>query len=159
MGSGTTRGSRALAPHPRNKTNAELKALADKGGVAGIYFMPYLTPGRQQMAADIVAHIEHAVNVMGEDHVGIGTDGGATAIDDMPAFLDEFRRNNEERRKAGIAAPNEDDNIITTPPDLMGPGQFEKLTTMLHQRGHSEERIEKILGGNFMRLFGEVWGE
>ena len=154
----THTGCAALAPHPRNKTDAELKALADKGGVAGIYFMPYLTPGRQQMAADIVAHIEHAVNVMGEDHVGIGTDGGATAIDDMPAFLEEFRRNNEERRKAGIAAPNEDDNIITTPPDLMGPAQFEKLSGMLSARGHSGARIEKILGGNFLRLFEEVWG-
>jgi membrane dipeptidase len=154
----THTGCAALAPHPRNRGDAELKALADKGGVAGIYFMPYLTPGRQQMAADIVAHIEHAIDVCGEDHVGIGTDGGATAIDDMPAFLEEFRKSNEERRKAGIAAPNEDDNIITTPPDLMGPAQFEKLGQMLSARGHSEARVEKILGGNFMRLFGDVWG-
>ncbi len=154
----THTGCAALAPHPRNKTDAELKALADKGGVAGIYFMPYLTPGRQQMAADIVAHIEHAIDVCGEDHVGIGTDGGATAIDDMPAFLEAFAKSNEERRKAGIAAPNEDDNIITTPPDLMGPTQFEKLSMMLSARGASEARIEKILGGNFLRLFGEVWG-
>lgn len=154
----THTGCAALSPHPRNKTDAELKALSDKGGVAGIYFMPYLTPGRQQMAADIVAHIEHAVNVMGEDHVGIGTDGGATAIDDMPAFLKAFAKSNEERRKAGIAAPNEDDNIITTPPDLMGPTQFEKLGGMLSARGHSDARIEKIWGGNFLRLFEEVWG-
>jgi len=154
----THTGCAALAPHPRNRGDVELKALADKGGVAGIYFMPYLTPGRQQMAADIVAHIEHAVNVMGEDHVGVGTDGGATAIDDMPAFLELFRKSNEERRKAGIAAPNEDDAIITTPPDLMGPTQFEKLAGMLSARGHSDARIEKILGGNFLRLFEEVWG-
>jgi membrane dipeptidase len=154
----THTGCAALAPHPRNRGDAELKALSEKGGVAGIYFMPYLTPGRQQMAADIVAHIEHAVNVMGEDHVGIGTDGGATAIDDMRAFLELFRKNNEERRKAGIAAPNEDDSIITTPPDLMGPTQFEKLAGLLSARGHKEARIEKILGGNFLRLFGEVWG-
>ena len=110
------------------------------------------------MAADIVAHIEHAVNVMGEDHVGLGTDGGVTAIDDMDAFLKEFRRSNEERRKAGIAAPNEDDNIITTPPDLMGPTQFEQLAGMLSARGFKEARIEKILGGNFLRSFEEVWG-
>ncbi|OFX04124.1 MAG: peptidase M19 [Alphaproteobacteria bacterium RIFCSPHIGHO2_12_FULL_63_12] len=154
----THTGCAALAPHPRNKTDAELKALADKGGVAGIYFMPYLTPGRQQMAADIVAHIEHAVNVMGEDHVGIGTDGGATAIDDMPVFMEAFRKSNEDRRKAGIAAPNEDDNIITTPPDLMGPEQFEKLAGLLSARGYKQARIEKIMSGNFLRLFGEVWG-
>lgn len=154
----THTGCAALAPHPRNRGDAELKALADKGGVAGIYFMPFLTPGRQHMAADIVAHIEHAVNVMGEDHVGLGTDGGATAIDDMPAYLEAFRKSNEERRKLGVAAPNEDDDIILTPPDLMGPTQFEKLAGLLSARGHKEPRIEKILGGNFLRLFGEVWG-
>lgn len=154
----THTGCAALAPHPRNRGDVELKALADQGGVAGVYFMPFLTPGRQHMAADIVAHIEHAVNVMGEDHVGIGTDGGVTAIDDMPAYLEVFRKSNEERRKAGIAAPNEDDNIILTPPDLMGPTQFEKLAGMLSARGASDARIEKILGGNFLRLFEEVWG-
>lgn len=154
----THTGCAALAPHPRNRGDAELRALADKGGVAGIYFMPFLTPGRQHMAADIVAHIEHAVNAMGEDHVGIGTDGGATAIDDMPAYLEAFRKSNEERRRLGVAAPNEDDNIILTPPDLMGPTQFEKLAGLLSARGHKEARIEKILGGNFLRLFGEVWG-
>lgn len=154
----THTGCAALAAHPRNKTDAELKALSEKGGVAGIYFMPFLTPGRQQMAADIADHIVHAVNVMGEDHVGIGTDGSVTAIDDMPAFLEAYRKNNEERRKAGIAAPNEDDNIITTPPDLMGAGQFEKLSGILSARGWKSARIEKILSGNFLRLFGEVWG-
>ncbi|MEK7265593.1 MAG: membrane dipeptidase [Pseudomonadota bacterium] len=154
----THTGCAALAAHPRNKKDAELKALADSGGVAGIYFMPYLTPGRQQLAADVVDHIEHAVNVCGEDHVGIGTDGMTSGIDDMPKYMEAFRKNTEERKALGIAAPNEDPNIITTTPDLMGPTQFEKLAGMLAARGHKEARIDKILGGNFLRLFGEVWG-
>ncbi|MEZ5917500.1 MAG: membrane dipeptidase [Parvularculaceae bacterium] len=69
----------------RNKTDAELRARRQGRG-DGRLLMPYLTPGRQHTAADIVAHIEHASNVCGEDHVGIGTDGMATAIDDMPGF-------------------------------------------------------------------------
>ena len=154
----THTGCAALAAHPRNKTDAELKALADSGGVAGIYFMPFLTPGHQQLAADVVDHIEHAVNVMGEDHVGIGTDGATSGIDDMPKYMEAFRKNTEERKALGIAAPNEDPNIITTTPDLMGPTQFEKLAGLLSARGHKEARIDKILGGNFLRLFGEVWG-
>lgn len=154
----THTGCAALAAHPRNKTDAELKALADSGGVAGIYFMPYLTPGRQQLAADVAAHIDHAVNVCGEDHVGIGTDGSTTGIDDMPKYMEAFRKNTEERKALGIAAPNEDPNIITTTPDLMGPTQFEKLSGLLAARGFSQARIDKVLGGNFLRLFGEVWG-
>ncbi len=153
----THTGCAALAPHPRNRGDAELRAMAEKGGVMGVYFMPYLTPGRQQMAADIVAHIEHAVNVCGEDHVGLGTDGGTTGVDNMPAFLEEHRRDIENRARLGVGAPNEQADIITIPPDLMGPSQFEKLADMLRARGHSSSRIEKIMGGNFLRLFEEVW--
>jgi len=154
----THAGCASLAPHPRNKTDAEPKALADKGGVMGVYFMPYLSPGRQHMAADILAHIEHAVNVCGEDHVGVGTDGGVTAIDNMPAYLEGHRKDVENRKRLGVGAPNEDPDIILVPPDLMGPTQFEVLASMLAARGHKEARIEKILSGNFLRLFGEVWG-
>ncbi len=154
----THTGCAALADHPRNKTDAELRALADKGGVMGVYFMPYLTPGRQHTAADIVAHIEHAINVCGEDHVGIGTDGMATAIDDMPGFLKAHREDIARRKELGVGAPNEDPDIITIPPDLMGPTQFERLADMLSANGHSDARIEKVMSGNFMRLFSEVWG-
>jgi membrane dipeptidase len=154
----THTGCAALAPHPRNRGDAELRALAGKGGVAGIYFMPYLSPGRQHRAADVVAHIEHAVNVMGEDHVGVGNDGFVTQIDNMPEFLKTHREDVENRKKLGVGAPGESPDIITVPPDLMGPTQFEKLAAMLSARGHKEARIEKILGANFLRLFDEVWG-
>lgn len=153
----THTGCAALAPHPRNRGDAELRALADKGGVMGVYFMPYLTPGRQHMAADIVAHIEHAVNVCGEDHVGLGTDGSVTAIDDMPGFLEAHRKDIENRARLGVGAPNETADIITVPPDMMGPTQYERLADMLAAGGYPSGRIEKILGGNFLRLFEEVW--
>lgn len=154
----THTGCAALAPHPRNKTDAEMKAVSDGGGVVGVYFMPYLTPGRQHLAADIVAHIDHALDVCGEDHVGIGTDNLLTAIDDMPGYRKFHREDTENRKKLGVSAPNEDPDIITAPPDLLGPTQFDVLAAMLGARGHKEARIEKVLGGNFLRLFGEVWG-
>jgi membrane dipeptidase len=69
-------GCRALADLPRNTDDATLRSLAKRGGVAGIIFWPYLRKDTQPMAIDVVRHIEHAVNVCGEDHVGIGTDAG-----------------------------------------------------------------------------------
>lgn len=153
----THTGCAALAAHPRNRGDAELRALAEKGGVAGIYWMPYLTPGRQHRAADIVAHIEHAVNVMGEDHVGVGADGTTTRIDDMDGFVKAHREDIENRKRLGVGAPNESPDIITIPPDLMGPTQYEQLAAMLSAKGWKDARIEKILGLNFLRLFGEVW--
>ena len=56
--------------------------MADKGGVVGIYFMPFLGDNGTPWATEamVLDHIDHALNVCGEDHVGIGTDGPARAL-------------------------------------------------------------------------------
>ena len=72
-------GCRALNDLPRNKTDEELRLVASAGGFVGIYFMPFLNPAGHAMAQDVVANLDHAINVCGEDHVGIGTDGTVTA--------------------------------------------------------------------------------
>jgi membrane dipeptidase len=135
-----------------------LKALADKGGVAGIYFMPYLRVKGQQTAADVIAHLEHAVQVMGEDHVGLGTDGSISGVDLTPEYRKKYAEANALRKSSGIAAPNENDDVFTFAPDLNTPRRFETLADMLLSRGWSTTRVEKILGANFARLFSEVWG-
>lgn len=154
----THTGCAALTVLPRNKTDAELKALADKGGVAGIYLMPFLRKQGQPMAADVVAHIEHAVNVCGEDHVGIGSDGSISPV----PFDDEFRRKFAaevaERKRLGIGAAGETADVYTFIPDLNRADRFALIGGILKQRGHSDARIGKILGGNFQRLFATVWG-
>ena len=63
----THTGCRAVADHPRNKSDAELRLLADQGGVVGLYFMPYLRLSGQPLAADLIAHLEHALDVCGEE--------------------------------------------------------------------------------------------
>lgn len=151
-------GCRALADLPRNKTDQELRLVADKGGFVGIYFMPFLAVGRQPMAADLVAHIEHAINICGEDQVGIGTDGTVSKIDDMPGYMKALEQEVMERRASGISAPGERPDIVPFLPDLTGKDKFWKLADLLAKRGHSSGRIEKILGTNFLRVAGGVWG-
>lgn len=153
----THTGCRALADHPRNKSDAELRLLADRGGVVGLYFMPYLRLAGQPRAADLIAHLEHAVQVCGEDHVGLGTDGGSTAVDDMAAYRRMLAAETELRRSLGIAAPGESADISLFLPDLCGPGQFAELARLLAARGHVASRIDKILGGNFRRLMQQAW--
>jgi membrane dipeptidase len=153
----THTGCAALADLPRNKTDEELRRLADKGGVAGIYLMPFLRTQGQPMAADVVRHIEHAVQVCGEDHVGIGTDGGISPIQLTPEYIERFRRNVQDRRRLGISAPGESEDVYTFVPDLNTPRRFELLGRHLLDRGHSAARVDKILGGNFARLFRETW--
>ena len=70
----THSGCAAIADLPRNKTDEQLRRLADKGGVVGIYLMPFFRTSRQLTAAAFVRHVEHAGRVCGEDYVGVGSD-------------------------------------------------------------------------------------
>ncbi|MGE5346738.1 MAG: dipeptidase [Acidithiobacillales bacterium] len=154
----THTGCAAIADHPRNKTDEELRLLAKNGGVAGIYFMPYLRTSGQPMAVDVLRHLEHALDVAGEDHVGIGTDGTISAVELTPKYLEEFRKELAARRKAGIGAPGEIEDVYTFVPDLNTPRRLETLAGLLLARGHTASRVEKLLGGNFARLLRDVWG-
>jgi membrane dipeptidase len=153
----THTGCRALSDVPRNKRDEELRALADRGGVVGIYFMPFLRTKGQPMAQDVVAHLEHAIKVCGEDHVGIGTDGPISPTALTPEYVKEHREEHKRRVQAGIAAPGESDDAYLFVPDLNTVRRLETLGSLLLDRGHPEKRVLKILGGNFARLMREVW--
>jgi membrane dipeptidase len=150
-------GCRALADLPRNVADAELRALADKGGVAGIIFWPYLRVDTQPMAIDVIRHLEHAIKVCGEDHVGIGTDSDVTPVKRTP----EWERANREwvhgAKEEGTFTATRPDDLYSFIPDLNVANRFEVLAALLSARGHSDARIEKILGGNFARVMREVW--
>lgn len=151
-------GCRAVCDLPRNKTDAELRGVAEKGGFVGVYFMPYLNLTGHARADDVVAHIEHAVKVCGEDHVGIGTDGDATGIDDLDSYSAHLAKEVADRAKAGIGAKGEKSDTFPFIVDLRGPDQFRKLVGLLEKRGHTSARVEKIMGRNFLRFAQEVWG-
>lgn len=151
-------GCAAIAPLPRNKTDAELELLADRGGVVGIYLMPFLRSQGQPTAEDLVRHIEHAVGVCGEDHVGIGTDGSISPVKFDAAFRKKFAEEVAERRARGISAPGERPDVYTFLPDLNSADRFAQIAALLAKRGFTDARVAKILGANFARLFETVWG-
>ena len=150
-------GCRALHDNPRNQWDAELKACADKGGVIGIYWMPFLVAGSKPTAADLVLHMSHVKNVCGEDHVAIGTDGilYATMIDDkaradQKAFFDS-------RTAKGIAAPGEGADIFNIVAEWDSHLRYHRLADGLADNGWSAAAIEKALGGNLVRLYRDIW--
>ena len=151
-------GCRALCDLPRNKTDAELRGVAERGGFVGVYFMPFLNPSGHATAEDVVAHIEHAVRVCGEDHVGIGTDGDVTAIDDLKAYQAHLAEEVAGRAQAGIGAAGERSDTYPFVVDLRGVDQFRKLSGLLKGRGFSQRRIDKIMGLNFVAYAREIWG-
>jgi membrane dipeptidase len=151
-------GARALADHPRNVSDAAIRAVADKGGVVGVYFMPYLVPSQHPAGADVIAHVEHVARVAGEDHVGIGTDNGP-----LPTVLDaatkaKLDENQRMRIKLGIAAPGEAIGVYPWVEDYNSVDRYRRLANDLQKRGWSVTRLEKLFGANFLRVYGEAWG-
>jgi membrane dipeptidase len=151
-------GCRALADLPRNVADAELRAMADRGGAIGIIFWPYLRVDTQPMAIDLIRHIEHAIKVCGEDHVGIGTDTGVSPMERTPRFEKENRAMIADMVESGIFEKGRPPDLYTFIPDLNVANRYEVLGSMLSARGHPDARIAKILGGNFARVMREVWG-
>jgi len=116
-----------------------------------------LTYNTRNLVGDLFDHLEHAIQVCGEDHVGIGSDLSITPIDGSEEYWSKHREFVARRIEAGIAAPNEDSDILFTVQDLNSSRRMERIADGLSSRGHGDQRIEKILGGNWLRLFREVW--
>jgi membrane dipeptidase len=148
---------RSLVDLPRNTFDAEMKALADKGGVFGIYLMPFLRLQGQPGKGDLIRHIEHAAKVCGEDHIGLGTDGPLFGYELNDETRKRHREFFEDRRKKGIAAPGEAADVLNLVEGYNDAGRYATLAADLKARGWSQARIDKLLGGNFVRLWSEVW--
>ncbi len=153
----THAGCAAIYAHPRNKSDALLRAVANKGGVVGIFDLPYLTPSPKQPALDdYMAHMTHALNVCGEDHVGIGSDSALAAWDTSPAAMAAFQKDEADRKKAGVAAPGED----ARPMYVLGmntPRRSEVIADALLKRGYKARAVEKVLGLNFTDALERIW--
>jgi membrane dipeptidase len=153
----THSGCRTLVDLPRNTWDREMRALADKGGVFGVYLMPFLRPKGQAAREDLLRHLDHALKVCGEDHVGIGTDGPIAGIPNDEAARKAQREFYERRAKAGIAAPGEGPDILNMVEGYNDSSRYDRIAADLKARGWSAAQVDKLLGGNWMRLFGEVW--
>ena len=96
-----------------------MQAIAEKGGVLGLIWI--LHPGIDEVVRDI----ETALEVMGPNHIGLGSD--LYGLELAPRGLEDISK-------------------------------IKALTRALLERGHSDEMILKFLGGNYLRVFEQVWG-
>lgn len=143
--------------HPRNKSDAVLRAVAESGGVVGLYGLSYISAGpAQQSLDDYMAHMLHALSVCGEDHVGIGSDAILTPFDTSPESMAEWDASIAARKAAGVSAPGEGRPPFVT--GLNRADRAEVIARALLDRGQPVRVIEKVLGANFQRLFAETWG-
>jgi len=158
----THTGCRDLVDNQRNLHDDQMREIANNGGVVGIYLIAYLRSGIGQPALnarreDLIAHLEHAVNVCGEEHVGIGTDGSVSTLLIDDRALAKQKRRFEERERQGVAAAGEGPDVFNYVEGYNSPRRLFTLAEDLSHRGWSSTKIEKLIGGNFVRLFSAAW--
>ncbi|MDQ7734759.1 dipeptidase [Halomonas sp. SpR1] len=139
-----------LKEHPRNKSDQELKFIADHGGFVGVtMFAPFLKKGIDSTIEDYCEAIEYVMNIVGEDAIGIGTD--FTQGHDQEFF--EWLTHDK-----GYARRLTDFGKIINPKGIRTIGEFPNLTEALLKRGMSESQVRKIMGENWVRVLKDVWG-
>ena len=114
---------RSLCDHPRNLTDEQMRALAKAGGVMQVtLYSGFLRRDGEATILDAMQHLDHAIRVMGIDHVGLGTDFDGDG---------------------GVRGPADSSEMLN-------------FTRMLLAQRYSECDIEKIWGGNFLRVMTQV---
>ena len=143
----------AVSPHDRAKSDSELRALAGTGGVIGVVAVPFfLSTGRDVTIDAMLDHIDYVANLVGWQHVAIGTDwplqmtrGALSRIGEMEGqygFRPEHR--------------------VSWTTNLIGFDDyrdFPNITRGLVKRGYTDEQVQAILGENFLRVVDDVCGK
>ncbi|MRI33156.1 peptidase M19 [Endozoicomonas sp. OPT23] len=140
-----------LKDHPRNKSDEELKFIADRGGFVGVtMFAPFLKNGIESTIEDYVEAIAYIYNLVGEDQIGIGTD--FTQGHDQSFFEMLTHDKGYARRLTRFGK-------IINPEGIRTIGEFPNLTEALLKHGFTERQTRKIMGENWLRVLKDVWGE
>jgi microsomal dipeptidase-like Zn-dependent dipeptidase len=131
----------ALCPHPRNISDDQMRAIVATGGLVGaVAYGEFIDPAQPTLER-LIDHIEHMVEVVGVESVGVGSDFTDYAIDVVAAAA----------AGAGIYSA-----AYGFPEDFGTVSQFPALWEGLARRGYRAEHVEAIAGGNFRRVFAQV---
>ncbi len=151
-------GCLALNPHPRNVSDRNIRALAERGGVFCVYNQSgWLTKDPEIRIDHFIEHLEHVINLGGEDAVGVGTDQDVVDMTTArPTEADDHQRGFERRVNDFPQLTWEVKHMRV--PELDHPKRLLHLAQALERRGYPSSRIEKILGGNYKRVFEDVVG-
>jgi membrane dipeptidase len=144
---------RALIPGGlRASTDDAIRKLAAKGGVMGISDIAFMVKGTEPVTIDdVVDHYDHVRNLVGIEHVGVGSDAGIESNDLA----------GPEKVKSILATADKRYRIHGTHEvvaGMEGPNRMWELCAALVRRGYTDEHIQLVLGGNWARVLKEIWG-
>ncbi|WP_079227381.1 dipeptidase [Pseudomonas putida] len=136
---------RSMYDHPRNIPDDLMRMCAERGGVIGLNGIGIFLGNNDASTETFMRHLEYSLDLVGEDHVGIGTD---------------YSFDQEDVQRAVLSNPE------TFPPELfpsgsglemIPPWRFNEIAFRLSDRGYSQSLLAKLFGGNHMRIANQVW--
>ncbi len=133
--------AKAVVDHERNITDDQIEACARTGGLVGAVGLGPLL-GNDASVDSFLKHVDHMLDLVGPDHVGLGFD----AVYTPEITYKRFREN--ASRYPGYPSP---------PWEFLLPQQVPDVVEGMVRRGYDDETIEKILGRNYLRVGGHVW--
>jgi membrane dipeptidase len=141
-----------LRDHPRNKTNEEIRGVAKRGGVIGANIFPAFLPSVNQATIDdYIDVIDYLVEMIGIDHVAVGTD----FTEGQPKEFFDWLLTGKSKRGPCMELVHP----ILNPKGIRQAREFPNITQALMKRRYAERDIKKIMGENWLRLYREVWVE
>lgn len=144
---------RALRDVKRNKPDELFKACAEKGGIVGIsLFAPGLAAGNDATVEDYLDAMAYVIDLVGEDHVGIGTDFSQERPRPGPWQLWANRDKGTARTLTEFATVK-----ISKPKGIERIGEVPNITARMLARGWSETLVRKLLGQNWLRVLDAAW--
>jgi membrane dipeptidase len=144
-------GAQGVYPTGRMATDEELEALAAKGGLAGIHSGPnVLSNAERQSVETMMDHLDYCVKLIGIDHVAIGSDNNFGDKNAVHAHTIREHAADGLQQYLSFAAPYME--------GIENPSEWLNITRALVKRGYSDEDIQKLIGGNTLRLVEQVVG-
>jgi membrane dipeptidase len=148
----------ALCPSPRNKTDEQIRAIAETGGlIGGVLFSPFIRREKRPTIDDFLDHIDHMVKLGGIEHVGFAAD----INEGNPLTLEDWNRTEGPNGVySNIIGPMGAWYTCESPfvDGYESVTQTPKVWDGLKKRGYSADAIDKIRGGNWLRVLKDVWG-
>ena len=143
---------RALNPDsPRTSTDEAIRNLAKRGGVMGITFIAFMVKGSEPVTVDdVIDNFDHVRDLVGIEHVGIGSDAGIESNDlGAPELLKSMLAKAD--RRYHVHGTHE---VVS---GLEGQKRIYDLTAAFVRRGYTDEHIRLVLGQNWRRVLGDIW--
>ena len=141
--------SRTLVDNRRCKTDEEVQFCVEKGGAVGVQVLPAFVARDEPSFEKMLDHIDHYVSLVGSNHVGLGLD----------------LTNGHEHDDYSLLGYNPDmyrgvwkDGVQQWLPGISTIGEVPNIIDKMLERGHDVDTVRKVLGTNFARVFGEIWG-